>query len=79
MARGFQQPTRIAPRGIWLVASELLRRPVRAGDMIAGLWTLNDEPYPHICGNALPAPRGVRPPRIQRRECAACVEQDGSL
>lgn len=65
MARGYQQPTKLAPPGLWLLATELLGQPVR----------VDDPPYPHVCGTALPAPKGVRPPRIQRRECVACAEQ----
>lgn len=65
MARGYQHPTKLAPPGLWLFASHVLGRPVRA----------DEEPCPHVCGVALPAPPAVRAPRLGPRDCAACGER----
>lgn len=51
-------------RGLWMGASRVLGRPVRA-----------DEPYPHICQWPLPGQHGRHPIRLTRRDCAACAEQ----
>ncbi|MFG3418723.1 hypothetical protein [Micromonospora sp. NPDC048063] len=50
--------------GLWLVATEVLRRPVATSD-----------PYPHLCGVTHHGTRSGTPYRYSGRDCAACHHQ----
>jgi len=57
-------PSQLPVRGIWLLASHVVGRPVRTSD-----------PYPHVCGWTGPGLMTGARVELRRRDCGACAEQ----